>query len=155
MLMYLLNKIYFIPTKLMPCNGEYINVFQNQYLQDTTTECCFIYICSSGSVKPLGVGSYTPINSALGGVESPSLLFTWAIPVWRVHVAGVGILHFSRPECVDGEVQQGPSPAGYNAEPVPRVTGEDFNKWRHIARATISRENASLSTTSILSRMYD
>lgn len=76
---------------------------------------------------PLGVGSYTSINPAPGRVESLSLLFTWAIPVWRVHVAGVGILHSSRPECVDGEVQQGPSPAGYNAEPLPRVTGEDLN----------------------------
>lgn len=68
-----------------------------------------------------------PINPAPGRVERPLPLFTWVIPVWRVHVAGVGILHSGKPECEDGEVQQGPSTAGYNAGPLPRVTGEDLN----------------------------
>lgn len=36
-------------------------------------------------------------------------------------------LYFSRPECEVAKSRQGPSTAGYCAEPLPRVRGEDLN----------------------------
>lgn len=76
---------------------------------------------------PLPSEPYESINPAPGGTESSSLPPTGVIPVRRVLAAGVGTTHLSRPGCTGGEVRQGPSSAGYSAEPVPRVTGEDLN----------------------------